>query len=93
MIFLINTITHIVTKYISYAKYNIDPNAKDAKFKIRDHVRISKYRSIFLKGCGPNCPEEVFEISKIKNTSPYTCVFTDLNGEQIVGTFYEKELQ
>ena len=32
-------------------------------------------------------------ISKIKNTVPRTYVINDLNGEEIVGTFYEKELQ
>ena len=30
---------------------------------------------------------------KIKNTVPWTYVIHDLNGEEIVGTFYQKELQ
>ena len=38
----------------------------------------------------PNWPEEVFIISKIKNTVPWTYVINDLNGEEIAGTFYEK---
>ena len=33
----------------SDAEYNIDSNAKDPKFKIGDHVRISKYKNIFAK--------------------------------------------
>ena len=37
--------------------------------------------------------EEVFIVSKIKNTVPWTYVINDLNGEEIIGTFYEKELQ
>ena len=37
--------------------------------------------------------EEVFIISKIKNTVPWTYVINDLNGEEIVGTSYEKELK
>ena len=37
--------------------------------------------------------EEIFVVSKIKNTVPWTYVINDLNGEQIIGTFYEKELQ
>ena len=41
----------------------------------------------------PNWSEEVFIISKIKNTVPWTYVINDLNGEEIIGTFYEKELQ
>ena len=41
----------------------------------------------------PNWSEEVFIVSKIKNTVPWTYVINDLNGEEIIGTFYEKELQ
>ena len=37
--------------------------------------------------------EEVFVISKIKNAVPWTYVISDLNGEEIIGTFCEKELQ
>ena len=40
-----------------------------------------------------NWSEEVFVVSKIKNTAPWTYVVNDLNDEEIVGTFYEKELQ
>ena len=71
-----------------YAEYTVDPNAKDPKFKIGDHVRISKYKNIFAKGYTPNWSEEVFIISKIKNTVPWTYVIMDLNCEEIVGTFY-----
>ena len=41
----------------------------------------------------PNWSEEIFIIKKIKNTVPWTCVINDLNGEEIIGTFYETELQ
>ena len=41
----------------------------------------------------PNWSEEVFAIKKVKNTVPWTYVINDLNGEEITGTFYEKELQ
>ena len=41
----------------------------------------------------PNWSKEVFIVSKIKNTVPWTYVINDLNGEEIIGTFYEKELQ
>ena len=34
-----------------------------------------------------------FFISKTKNTVPWTYVINDLNGEEIIGSFYEKELQ
>ena len=32
-------------------------------------------------------------LKKIKNTVPLTYVINDLNGEEITGTFFEKELQ
>ena len=41
----------------------------------------------------PNWSEEIFVIGKIKNTVPWAYVINDLNGEEIIGTFYEKELQ
>ena len=65
----------------------------DPKFKVGDHVRISKYKNIFAKGYMPNWSEEVFIIKKVKNTIPWTYVINDLNSEEIIGTFYEKELQ
>ena len=68
-------------------------NDKDPKFKIGDIVRISKYKNIFVKGYGPNWPEDIFVIKKVKNTVPWTYLISDLKGEEIVGTFYKKELQ
>ena len=76
----------------SYADYNEDSNEKDPKFKVGDHVRISKYKNIFAKGYFQNW-SEVFVVSKIKNTVPWTHVISDLNCEPITGSFYEKELQ
>ena len=55
-------------------------------------MRVSKYKNIFAKGYVPNW-SEVFVIKKAKNTVPWIYVISDLNGEEIVGTFYEKELQ
>ena len=54
----------------SYVEYNEDLNKKNPKFKVGDHVRISKYKNIFAKGYAPNWSEEVFVINKIKNTVP-----------------------
>ena len=68
-------------------------NDKDPKFKVNDHVRISKYKNILGKGYTSNLSEEVFVIKKVKNTVPWTYVINDLNGEEIIGIFYEKELQ
>ena len=74
------------------------PNAmkiqiKNPKFKVDDHVRISKCKNIFAKGYTPNWSEEIFVISKIKNKVPWIYVINDLNGEEITGSFYENELQ
>ena len=68
-------------------------NDKDPKSKVGDHVRIYKCKSIFAKGYTPNWSEEIFVIKEIKNTVPWAYVVNDLNGEEIIGTFYEKELQ
>ena len=68
-------------------------NDKDPKFKVGDHVRMSKYKNIFAKWYTPNWSEQVFVIKKVKNTVPWTYVINDLNGDEINGTFYEKELQ
>ena len=78
---------------VSYAEYNEDFNKKGPKFKVNDHVRISKHKNIFAKGYVPNWSEEVFVVNGIKNTVPWTYTISDLNGEPITGTFYKKELQ
>ena len=62
-------------------------------FKVGDHVRICKYKKSFAKGYTPNWSEEVFVIKKVKNAVPWTYVINDLNGEEIIGTVFEKELQ
>ena len=77
----------------SYAEYNDDSNVTKSKFKVGDHVRTSKYKSIFAKGQNQNWSEESFVVSKIKNTISQTYVISHLNGEKIAGSFCEKELQ
>ena len=47
----------------------------------------------FAKGYTPNWSEEVIVIKKVENAVPWTYAINDLNGEEIIGTFYEKELQ
>ena len=80
-------------KWSTYIDSSKEINNKDPKFKIGDIVRISSYKNIFTKGYTPNWSEEVFVIKKVKNTAPWKNVINDLNGDDIVGTFYEKELQ
>ena len=77
----------------SFAEYNEESNEKDPKFKIGDHVRISKCKNIFAKGYTPNRSEEIFFIKKIKNTVHWTYIISELNGEEIVGSFNEKKLK
>ena len=77
----------------TYIDFDKEVNDNDPKFKVGDHVRVSKYTNIFAKGCTPNWSEEIFVIKKIKNTVPWTYVINDLNGEEIIGAFSEKELQ
>ena len=66
---------------------------KQINFQVDDQVRISRNKNIFAKVYVPNLSEEVFVISKVKNTVPQTYFISDLNGEEVVGIFYEKELQ
>ena len=58
-------------------------------------MRIWKYKKNFAKGFTLNWSEEVFFVSIIKTikTVPWTYVISDLNGEPIFGSFYEKEFQ
>ena len=73
---------------------NIDKEVNDKSLNLKlviiVGVGISKYKNIFAKGYAPNWSEESFVIKKVKNTVPWTYVINDLNGEQIIGTFYEK---
>ena len=68
-------------------------NEKDPKFKVGDHVKISKYKNIFAKGYSQNWSEDVFVVSKAKDTVSWTYTISDLNCEPIAGSFYEKKLE
>ena len=76
-----------------YIDFNKKNNKEGPKFKVCGNVRISKYKNIFAKYYIPNWSEEVFLITKVQNTLPWTYVISYLHGKDIVGTFYEKELQ
>ena len=67
----------------TYINTDKEINKNDPKFKVRDRVRISKYKNISAKGYTPNWSEEVFVTKKVKNTVPCTYVINDLNGEEI----------
>ena len=63
------------------------------KFKVGDRVRITKKKKAFEKSFTTNWSEELFIITKVKNTKPPTYEIEDLNGKAIQGSFYEQELQ
>ena len=56
-------------------------------------LEFQNTKNIFAKGNTQNWSEEVFVVNDIKITVPLTYVISDLNGEPIAGSFYEKELQ
>ena len=68
-------------------------NEKDSRFKVGDRVRTSRYKKIFAKGHTPNWSKEIFIVVKINDTVPYTYNLKDLNDEENIGSFYDKELQ
>ena len=70
-----------------------NPPRVSFKFKEGDRVRISKVKMTFEKGYRPNWTEEIFVISKCVSREPPVYRLKDLSGEELVGTFYEKELQ
>ena len=74
----------------SYPVYRVHSNEKDPKSKAADHVRISKYKITFAKGYTPNWSEEVFVISKIKNTVPWTYIYMILMVRRLLVHFMKK---
>ena len=76
--------------HVNFSKKNYK---EGPKFKVGNHVRISKYKNIFAKSYVLDWSEERFVITKVKNIVPWTYIISDFNDEEIVGTFYEKELQ
>ena len=71
-------------KSSTYIVSNKENKKEDLKFEVDDHVRISKYESIFAK---------VFVSERVENNVRLTYVISNLNGEEIAGKFYEKGLQ
>ena len=59
---------------------------------MNDRVRTIKYKNIFSKDYTENWSREIFIIDSVLKTNAWTYKLKDLNGEKIIGTFYEKEL-
>jgi len=64
-----------------------------APFSVGDRVRVSKARRTFKKGYLPSWTEELFTVSRVKDTSPRTYVLKDDHGDELLGTFYAEEIQ
>ena len=73
--------------------YIDEHNEKYSRFKVGDRVRISKFKNIFAKGYTPNWSREIFIVNKINDTVPYTYNIKGLNDEEIISSFYDRELQ
>ena len=54
-------------------------------------IRISKYKNIFSRGYNENWSKEIFVIDSLLKTNSWTYKIKDLNGETIIGSFYENE--
>ena len=75
--------------YIDFDKKKI--TKKILKFKIIDHLRISKHKNIFTKVCIPNWSEEVIVITKVKNAVLWTYVISDLKVKNLLERFMKKK--
>ena len=70
----------------------IETNLKVPKFKVNVKVSYTNYKNIFSKGYTETWSSEIFIIDSVLTTNPWTYILKDLNGEKIIGTFYEKIL-
>ena len=66
---------------------------KSNRFKVGDSVRITTLKHRFQKSFVEQWSYEVFIINKINATYPVTYTLKDLENEDIIGPFYEQELQ
>ena len=86
-----NTYHHSIGNYSLLTK-EIESSHKAPKFKIGDRVRIANCKNMFNKGYTKKCSKEIFVIDSVLQTNSWTYKIKDLNGETIIGSFYEKEL-
>ena len=73
--------------------YIDEHNKKSARYNVGNRVRTSKFKNIFAEGYTPNWSRKIFIINKINDTVPYIYNLKDLNCEEIIGSFYDRELQ
>ena len=80
-------------KTSTYIDFDVENIVEDPKFEVDDQVTISKCKNIFAKDCIPNWSEESFVTKNVKSTEPWTYFIINLNDEEIIETFFEKEFQ
>ena len=90
---LINQLIQLINAIIHIIDFGVKNNEKTPTFKVEDHVRMSKYKKAFVKGYTPKWSEEVSVIKKVNNTVSQTYFINGIDGKEIVGKAYEKELQ
>ena len=73
--------------------YIDEHNKKITRFNVGNTGRISTFKNIFATGYTPNWSKEIFIVNKINDTVPWTYSLKDLNCEEILGSFYDRELQ
>lgn len=76
-----------------YNHKRIIPFKNNIKFKVGDHVRLSKYKHVFSKGYLPSWTTEVFTVRKVQYTDPITYLLVDWEGNDIDGSVYAEEMQ
>ena len=74
-------------------KIYLEHGNENPKFKVGDKVRISRVKGLFEKGYLPNWSEALYIVDTVKKTNPYTYTVRDMNGEEVLGSFYTEELQ
>jgi hypothetical protein len=77
----------------SHSFQTVDEQKSTVKFQVGDRVRITSYMYTFSNKYGSNWTRDIFVITTISNTRPVTYKIKYLNEEEIVGTFYNEELQ
>ena len=67
-------------------------NSKTLKLKVNHRFKINRYKNSFTKGYTENWSIETFINDCVLKINPWTYKMKDLNGEKVIGSFYEKEL-
>ena len=75
---------------ILYAK---EPRRRLPRFRVGDHVRLTRAKNLFEKGYDENWTEEVFTVTKVVLSRPPVYKLKEYDGTEVQGTFYEQELQ